>query len=602
MMSPPPQKNKNKTIFCLLIVTLFTLFFFARSVIVRERWIVPTWMSNSINGTAHQLHIVNNWLEEGIIQLGFGAYVYPSSVERPTLDKRWFYASYPPAATFLIYLFFKFLDFTNLVPDIYDKRGTQLLMLILLNYLNHFLLVLVLCGTVFFVCRKTGFDNLNSTLFAIVPAIIQFHNANSLYWHHLPYYQDTIFMLPFALYVLLELLRIVYTHSRLLRIVAILQSIVAFFGILINWLFGFIILTIYIMRMMRKEINAPTSLPQGIKWVKQSLLFFAPFLTAIVLWAWQVAYYAQNIAHTTFLNAGISSQNTSLLVNFLHRTGIADGFGNIMLYLKTTLYKHVNDGYGISGVLLLYGVFFIAAFRHQEIPKKNRSPDLLTNMYFLFFVPCLAGHLFFIRSYAEHRYSSLVFSPALSISFVLMPILISQIMEKSLTISIHLTGKKSLTVVALIALSSSTIYGYAQIYNKQPVTKMFHPPVYHYATVGNFLKKNTGYRDIVFSNDYRPPSPLSLLESHFSSKTIYYAHNLDHIYYKIKYITSDFTIKVFYLEKYKKNTEQLEKFLITHDLHTSRVKEEMLGGILAFDGQEFIIWYEQMHEGLSFER
>ncbi len=588
--------RSNKNLFCLLIITLFAVFFFARSVVVREKWMVPTWLSDYRQATATNLSYVNNWLDEGVIQLGFATYIHPRSVERPTLDKRWFYGSYPPAAIFFIYLFFKTIQITNLVPDIYNKRGTQLLMIILLNYIHHFLLVLVLCGIVFFVCRKIGFDRLNSTLFSIVPAITQFHNANSLYWHHLAYNQDTIFLLPFVLYVLLEFLRS-DTHSRATRIIYIAQPVVAFIGMLTNWIFGFIILTIYIMRMMRKEVESPTSFLRVVKWVKQSFLFFVPSLVAIVLWVYQVAYYANNIAYTTFFNAGISSRNTNLTTNFLFRTGFTDGFDNIMMYIKTAFYQHVIDGYGISGMLLLYVTLITVILRYKYISKKL---TLLVGMYLVFFVPCLAWHLFLPHHNAKHSHSSLMFSPALSVSFVLMPILILQIMKKPPSISIQLLGKINITVAALISLSLSIIYGYTQIYNKQSVTKMFHPPAWHFATVGTFVRKNTRYEDIVFSSDYCPRSELlSMMEAHFSGKTIYCVYNLDQIYEKTKLITSDFTIRVLYLEKYKENTYQLERFLNTSGLHTSSVEKEMLGGMLAFNGKQFLAWYERVIQSID---
>ena len=197
---------KNKTVFCLLIITLFTCFFFARSVDVRERWIVPTFLNKHYPalgvspvlggaGAAQQLSYANNWLHEGAFNLRFLTYMYSESIETPTLDKRKFYGSFAPGSYLPIYMLLKTLDVTGIIPDIYNKRGTQLLLLICYNYVLHFLIVLLLGGMVFFVCRKIGFDNLNSTLLALVPAVIQFHNPGSLYFHHLEFFQ-TIAVMP----------------------------------------------------------------------------------------------------------------------------------------------------------------------------------------------------------------------------------------------------------------------------------------------------------------------------------------------------------------------------------------------------------------------
>ena len=233
---------KNKTTFCLLVITLFTSFFFARSVKVRERWIVPTFIKQQSyyqqhrDVTGRMLSFVNNWLEEGAFHLRFNLYTYPASVEMPTLEKRNPYTSFPSGAILPIYLLFKTLDVTGIVPNIHEKKGVQLLLMTAYNYLFHFLLTLILCYLVFFMCLKLGFDRLNSTIFALVPTIVQFHNANSLYHHHAIYVNDTAVILPLVLYVFLEFLRIAYASPRILRWVKVLQPLVMFYGLFTAWL------------------------------------------------------------------------------------------------------------------------------------------------------------------------------------------------------------------------------------------------------------------------------------------------------------------------------------------------------------------------------
>lgn len=249
-------QTKNKTLFCLLVVALFTSFFFARSITVREPWIQPTLMRSGgfQNGTLDSLIFINNWLAEGAFNLRFNLYRYPASVETPNPEQRFFYGSYLPGAHLPLFVMFKLLDFTGIVDNINEKRGFQILLLIFYNYLLHFFLVLALGTILFLVCRKLGFDNLNSTLMAFIPTIIQFHSANDLYWHHLVY--DPCYpaaMLPFMMYIFLEMLRITSTSPCVLKIVPILQPVVMFYGMLVQWFFAFVVFTIYIMRMVRKE-------------------------------------------------------------------------------------------------------------------------------------------------------------------------------------------------------------------------------------------------------------------------------------------------------------------------------------------------------------
>ena len=593
------DKVKNKTVFCLIIITLFTSFFFARSVVVREKWIVPTFLSSSPhqNGTAFILAFVNNWLKDGLFKLHFGTYTYPHSVETPTLDKRNFYASYPPGVALPVFGLFKFLNFTGIVSNIYEKRGIQLVMIILWNYLLHFLLTLVLCGIVFVVCRKIGFDNLNSTLLAIIPAIIQFHNSHSLYYHHLSYYHDIAVILPFVSYIFLELVRITHTSSRALHVVKIIQPLLMFWGVLTSWLFGFVILTIYVMRIVKKEIALPTSLQLALQWIKQSLIFFAPSLAAVAIWVWQIAHYLRHITHGDLLNTAVSGRGFTMLNNLLYRTGITDGVDYLLSYLKTSLYTHLHAAYGISGLLMLYTIFYIVIRRCKFMPSKGSNLSLLAIVYLMLFVPCLAYHLFFAQAFADHKFSSLMFSPALSVSFVFAPIFILQIMSKNYLVAAgYLVGRKSLTVVTVLGLGSSIVYGYSNIYNKKSVTKLFSPPTYHQVVIGHFIRKNTGYRDVIFSKDYFLKYKFSSIKTNFTNKLIHYADGLDHIYHKTKHIEQQFTVRILYYKQRRQEIKRLIDLLASQNIYAEDLQEEKIGGLLAFDGKEFLTWYEQVHE------
>ena len=147
----------NKTSLCLLLISLFTCFLFARSVAIREQYTAPTFMRQQnyyqkhLDATASTLSFVNNWLQEGAFQLNFGLYRYPAAVEMLTLGSRGLYASYPPGTIVPIYLLFKALDSAGIFPDIYESRGTQLLLLTLYNYALHLLLALP-CASCCFAC------------------------------------------------------------------------------------------------------------------------------------------------------------------------------------------------------------------------------------------------------------------------------------------------------------------------------------------------------------------------------------------------------------------------------------------------------------------
>lgn len=613
--APPNQARlarmpANKTLLCLLIISLFTTFFFARSVVVRERWIVPTfmqvftWLEHKQHITAMNLAYVNNWLKENPFHLHLGKYMYPASVEMETLAQRNFHPSYPPGAVAQLYLLFKFLDVTGLVPNIYEQRGTQLLLVILYNFMLHFLLALVMCWLAFFICRKLGFDRLNSTLLSIVPAIVLFHNAGNLYWFHLVYSAPTAIVPLFALYVFLELLRTESTTPYILSIVSVLQPIIMFIGIFTSWLFVFVILTVYVKRIVRKEIALPVSAQNSLCWVKQSFVFFLPSLAAIGIWTYSIIYYQQNIISTNIFEANVSSFGYTFKDNLLRKLGVLDVYGHpsdvgdYAIYFTKALYTHLIHTYGIVALFMLYAVFLYVATRRRKLmtPEvKQANPASVT--YLLLFVPCLLHTLFLVVDDADHHFVSLRYSPALSLSFVFTPIFILQMLKKShLMAAILLTNSRKITVAALAALSSSILWAYTQINDRQSITKMFTPPAYHHIAVGEFVKKNTDYSDVVFSKDYYLADRPFLIEAHFTNKIIHFANNLDHIYHKVKPIDQEFTVKIFYYRKYQKDADKLVAFLRSHNLTVDNQQEEKVGGLLAFNGMKFRAWYERTHE------
>ena len=544
-LSSSTSAIKNKTVFCLLIITLFTSFFFARSVVVRERWIVPTFLhvptslEHKQHITALNLAYVNNWLKESPFQLSLGKYMYPASVETPTLDKRNFHPSYPPGVVAQLYVLFKFLDVTGLVPNIYEQRGTQLLLVILYNFMLHFLLALVMCWLAFFVCRKIGFDRLNSTLLGAVPAIVLFHNAGNLYWFHLVYSAPTAIVPLFALYIFLELLRTEITSPYISRIVRITQPIVMFIGVFTSWLFVFVILTVYAVRIIRKEIALPASLQNSVSWVKQSLVFFFPSLVAIAIWIYSIIHYQRHVIQASILESPVSSFGYTFTDNLLRKIGILDAYGqpssitDYVIYFAKALYVHIRHDYGIIALLAMYAVFYMAT-RGRKFMTSSSS-NLAAVTYLLFFVPCLLHTLFLVVDDADHHFVALRYSPALALSFIFAPIFILQMLKKNyLTAAMQFANSRQITVVALVGVSSAVLWAYTQIHHKQPITKMFTPPAYHHIAVGEFIKKNTEYSDVVFSKDYYLADRPFLIQAHFTHKIMHYAHNLDHIYHKVK--------------------------------------------------------------------
>ncbi len=600
---------RSKVLFYVLAVILLASFFFARSVVVRKPWIISTLMSEMHIDSAHSrgsvagLIFANNWLKASPSELFFSLYLYPASVEMPTLEQRGFYASFPPGYVLPIYLLFKLLDSTGLVPDIYEKRGAQLVATIIFNYFSHFLLVLIICMMVMVVCLKVGFDALNSTLLAIVPAIIQFHDSTTLFWNHFNFDHSSIIIIPFVIYMFLELLRITSTSPRILKIVKIVQPLVMFYGFLTQWLFVFVTLTVYIMRVMRKEVALPVSLQRSLHWFKQSFIFFSPALVAVMLWLWQIIHYQSNIIQkSSAISAKISSQGDySAWENFLFRTGVTGSAGDIINWLQATLFERMYHAYGMVGMFMLYLVFYLAlrARKFANSDVLGKPYNLATTAYLMLFVPCLANNLFWLNFSPGHPSLYLKFSYALSISFAFAPIFVLQIMKRNyLEADTQPNHKINITIAALVGILSSVLYAYNQINSSLRVTKHFTPPAYQEHHIGDFIRRNTDYYDVVFSSRYysHPTRSGSFFPTFYSTKFIHYAHNLDHIYHKIKVLEDEFNVKIFFAPYQEQDYIGITTSVRSHHLNFGARYEPRIGRILAFDGRQFRTWYEQVHE------
>ena len=100
----------------------------------------------------------------------------------------------------------------------------------------------------------------------------------------------------------------------------------------------------------------------------------------------------------------------------------------------------------------------------------------------------------------------------------------------------------------------------------------------------------------MFSNFYYDPLVYITIRSYFADKVIHFAHNLDHIYYKTKYIDQNFTVKILYHIQDKQEADKIVSFLASHNISVDDLHEERIGGLLTFDGKAFRAWYERIHE------
>ena len=580
--------------YCALAIIIVTLCLFSKSLQTRQVWMQPTYSVDSLRIcpgcstmyewlTAHAVVHVNNWLHENPLHLRFALFHTPRAIEAQTFEQRVYYGSYPPGAIIPLYLTINLLAMFE--PDIRHDRSMQLHMIIAWNHAYHMLLALVLCFIVYRTLRRVGCDELNATLMACTPAIVQYSNAHSLFWFNLIYSFDQAVLLPCALYVALELELASSRHKGVAdgqeaseqrqgawKLPA-MQAVLAFYGTLTDWLFVFFVACVYVLRVLEGRIAVPRTWQASGAFVRTSVWFALPSLAAIALWLYQVQHFSTHgmLGEKLISRMGLDIPNFTLWTEAL----------------TSGMFHWPELGYGASGVVLLYAAFYIAVRVRWQVREQTTTITQVANCYLLLCVPCLAHVLFFVFHSWDHLLSALKFSLALSVLFALLPHLIVRINP---TRALFYLKRKPIYATTVLVLVSTTIFGYVR---HREATRFFSLPDISFVQTGNFIRTNTVWHDVVFSHlpiaPIKPPQMLSL-----AGRVVHIATNLDQIYDKVKDITEDFTIKIFYYpQRSRQDIDLLVQFLQAQDLPSTIVEDKEAGGLLAFDGQAFVRWYEQ---------
>ncbi len=559
-----------------LVIIIVTLCLFAKSMQTRQLWMQPTYSVDSLRIcpgcssmyewlTAHALIHVNNWLQENPLQLRFALFHTPRSIEAQTIDKRVYYGSYPPGAILPLYVMINVMSLFE--PEIRQDRIMQLRLIMAWNYAYHMLLTLVLCFIVYQTLRRSGCDALNATLMACTPAIVQYSNAHSLFWFNLIYSFDQAVLLPCALYVLLEQAR---QERQFTWKGEMAQALLVFYGTLTDWLFVFFALVVYVLRLAEGRI------PRQSSWhfLRGSCLFFLPASVAVAFWLYQVRLF---------------SSHSMLATKLITRMGLdIPTFSLWAEALLTAMFSWPELGYGVSGVALLYIAFYVAVrVRLQGKSITSSASYQAANCYLLLYVPCLAHMLFFVFHSWDHLLSSLKFSLPLSTLFALLPHMIVRINP---TRALFHLKHRPVYVTTAIVLVAALSFGYARSRN---ATRFFSLPDSGFVSTGNFIRTHTRWQDVVFSRQPVAPVAPPQMQS-LAGRVVHPVTNLDHVYRRVQSISADFTIKIFYYpHRGRHEIDRLAQFLAGQNLPTTFVEDEQAGGLLAFDGRDFVRWYRQ---------
>ena len=518
-------QERIKMLICIFLLFSAGLSIFSYTVEIREPWFGELsanhhqWLTGSTGIYA------TNWYEEGPLNLKFAMLDNPKSIEFQNISSRTPYTSYPPGTIIPIYLF---SELTSHKPTV--------AMIMEYNLLNHFLIAFILGLTIFFFLRQLKIDMVNSFLFSLIPIILELLLPAPLYWFQNVFFSDQAIILPFVLYIFLEVLRD-GIYGKNLRILNIIQNLVLFYGFLTDWLFVFLALTVYIKRVVDGEIvlNRQLSYANLHSFLMSSLKYWLVPIIAVSLFLLQVF---------------VLGETGNTVSRFLFRSGLSQiGIENLYGGFNT-LFGFFITGYGAIGLFLLLvsiGICIYISFLliSKSYKKKSHKVVKLKKIFYLiglFIIPCVLQVFFFFNHTIWHDFSVLKFSVAIStVPLVLLPVMIFLLTENSMgegfksrfTSIFNLFQRfqvnPRLFIIFLLAFSATL--GYVT-YEFPNYSKLFPEPNDNYEVIGSTIQNNTVYNDIVFSPDFEIPvnPPQQLF---YSMKRVYQINSIEDIKNKV---------------------------------------------------------------------
>lgn len=532
-------QEQFKYLICILLLFLVTLTVFQYTLEIREPWMGDklsySWIGNKTGNnhqilTATTLKFTKNWYREDPVTLKFAMLENPKSIEFPTLASRGPYTSYLPGTIIPIYLTSKL-------------QGNEPTPSLIMNYnlINHFLIAFILSLIIFFFLRQLNVDYINSFLFSILPIFLELLLPAPLYWHQNVFFSDQAVILPFVLFIFLEVIRSRATCKKL-KVINIFQYFIMFYGILTDWFFVFVILAVYIKRIFEGEVFKGSALT----FLKNSIIYWAIPIITVFLYILQL------------FSLGTLNQTIDKI---LLRTGTsADGIDYTNIFFDRML-EFMYQGYGeiitialfISiFIILLYTIaFFIFKIKNEEVKK-------IILLITIILVPCLIQLLIFKNHSIMHEFSVLKFSiPLAIIPFVLIPVLLFFIFMNPTKNARHLflmfkgyCLKLNYGLFILFLIAATLTFGCA-LSEHDNYHEFFSTGNNNYEELGNSIQKNTQYNDIVFSPDLEivgySENGCSQIELAYSMKEVYKISSLDDINKKIKGINGNYRVVVLFL-------------------------------------------------------
>jgi hypothetical protein len=177
---------------------------------------------------------------------------------------------------------------------------------------------------------------------------------------------------------------------------------------------------------------------------------------------------------------------------------------------------------------------------------KNEKLPLILATAAIIIIPCFMQVYLLKNHSAIHDFSSLKFSIVMSVvPYVLIPLAIGICVEQFISLKKKCEFKTYITEILVVVFVLIACVSTYSTHSKN--AKSYFPEATpEVVTVGNFLKANTDYNDVVFSDNYENydtndyPAKVAL-----AKKRVYKIDSVNQIYNKVKDITEDYTINIF---------------------------------------------------------
>ncbi len=503
------KREQVRAVICIFLLLGMTVAVFDYTVEIRKPYFGEFSAEHHVWSTASTLIFAKNWYYEGPLNLKFVMFENPRSIEFQNLTSREPYLCYLPGSIVPIYSLSVITGQEPNVPLIMNY-----------NLFNHFLIAFLLSLMIFIFLRQIKVDIINSFLFATLPIFLELLLPSPLYWHQNVYFADQAVILPFVLYIFLEVI-IDGTKNRYTRGLFILQNLVLFYGFLTDWLFVFVALTVYLKRVIEGRIKFNKKIRI---FLKESFKFWFMPIIAVIIFIYQIfsldrfaRVYNRLIFRTGITNNGENVPHLSHLIETFIK-----GYGEIGLYAIC---------FALSIVILVLLFILLEKLLKKDTDFKIKRICALMS---ILLIPCLLQIFTFNNHSLLHPFSLLKLSVPLStIPFVLAPISLYLILKSNIKIpNIKLNLPKNLKVdvglllIFLLVSSAASIY----LVNEHPNYKEYRFKVAkpHYNLLGSSIRENTNYDDIVFSPnlEIRPNPPKQIS---YSMKRVYKINSTEDI-------------------------------------------------------------------------